>query len=178
MKLEGEKNDRKDGSGVLFDIVILGDKTGANQEKIGLEAIEGTNMAAPQKSVTGGRLKGKARKEARLRQTSQATASFTYTTPTKNEDGSRPSDRAGVETQGSEAREESSVPHSVGARPESTSTIGLEYVSSPYIPRAQLANTRATKAHAGAALERRSVPCSISCECSLTVDSACDNDDR
>ena len=105
LKLEGEKNDRKDGSGVLFNIIILGDKKfGATQEKIKLEAIGGTNMAAPQKSVHGGRLKGKARKEARLRETSQATASSAHTKATENEDGSRPSDRAEVESQGSEAR--------------------------------------------------------------------------
>lgn len=91
LRLEGEKNDKEDGSGVLFDILIIGDrKTGPPQKGIRLEAMRGTKMGTPQKSVSGGRLKGKARKEARLREASQARASSPYTQPTKDEDGARP----------------------------------------------------------------------------------------
>ena len=103
LKLEGEKNDKEDGSGVLFNIVVIGNRdTGPPQEGIKFEAMGGTKMATPRKNVSGGRLRGKARKEARLREASQATASSACIKPTEDEVG-RPYDRAEVETQGSEA---------------------------------------------------------------------------
>ena len=72
LKLVGEKNDKEDGSGLLFDICIIGDKkTGPPQKGFRIEAIEATKMAKPQQSVPGGRLKRKARKEARLKRPQQ-----------------------------------------------------------------------------------------------------------
>ncbi len=103
LKLEGEKNDKEDGSGALFEIVVLGDKkTGPSQERVEINVAGVTKMATPQRSVPGGRLKGRARKEARLHQKFPTIASSGYTKPTEDEEEAGTSGRAHVETGGSE----------------------------------------------------------------------------
>ena len=60
LKLEGEKNDKEDGSGVLFNIVVIGNRdTGPPQEGIKFEAMGGTKMATPQKNVSAAGSEGK-----------------------------------------------------------------------------------------------------------------------
>lgn len=66
LRLEVRKNDKKDGSGALFEIVVIGDKTGPPQKDVEIEVAGAKEMVIPQKSVPGGRLKGRAQKQARL----------------------------------------------------------------------------------------------------------------
>ena len=101
--MEGEKSDRESGSGALFEFIVIGDKTEPFETRVETKVVGGTEIATPQKSGLGGRLKGKARKGARLHKMSAAAASPAHTKPTEKEEA-RTSDRANVETEGSEAK--------------------------------------------------------------------------
>ena len=52
--IEGKKNDKQDGSGVLFDIVVLGDKqTGPPQECTEVKRVTNLPVANPKKLEQG-----------------------------------------------------------------------------------------------------------------------------
>ena len=52
--IEGKKNDKQDGSGVIFDIVVLGDnKTGPPQEGTEVKRVTDPPVAHPKKLEQG-----------------------------------------------------------------------------------------------------------------------------
>ena len=52
--IEGKKNDKQDGSGVLFEIVVIGDKkTGPTQEGIEVKRVTNPPVANPEELEQG-----------------------------------------------------------------------------------------------------------------------------